>query len=221
MRGENREELIDKEVDVLRDAHAALSKSIAAVAAAREKVAAVEAALGAADSAGAAKGGVPYKELLDTLKWRGIQVYWNGTMVGHDIRKFLASFEEILARIAAKIASIQRTEKAEGVLQRHTSCLRPLNVISHLTRKAELLTAWPAAFQADYPDHIILTPKGIVIEEPHAFCAKIWSLGIFGEDGAEALHPMEAKARLIARSVKNAVRRHKAILGHLAVKQNF
>ena len=120
MRDENRGELIDKEVDVLRDAHAALSKSIAAVAAAREKVAAVEAALGAADSAGAAKGGVPYKELLDTLKWRGIQVYWNGTMVGHDIRKFLASFEEILARIAAKIASIQRTEKAEGVLQRHT-----------------------------------------------------------------------------------------------------
>ncbi len=77
-----------------------------------------------------------------------------------------------MQRLRAKTASIHGQGKADEFYQRHSSILDHLSVVSHLTRKVEMLSAqeldeleaacaaWGRAFRAAYSDHAILTPKG-------------------------------------------------------------
>jgi len=67
-------------------------------------------------------------------------------------------------------------------------------------------------FRITYPDRAILTPKDHVIEvHIVAFASYFGTIGIFGEDGMEAIHPMDTTARVLVRSMRNAVQRHKTI----------
>ena len=222
----------------LKEAAEALTESLSAVGSARSALAEKEAALGS--NAGAEgespKGGVMYTEWTETLRWKGIsvQVYWNGALVGRDCRKFLEAIMEILQRLQAKIASIHGQEKADEFFSRHWSVVQHLRVVCHLTRKVAMLTeaelgqlqvactAWAAAFRIAYPAHATLTPKGHSVEKHiNYFARRYGTCGIFGEDGLEALHPMEARARVIVRSMRNSTQRHKAMTSHLIKLQDF
>jgi hypothetical protein len=204
------------------EAATAVTESVASVAKARAAVKEKEAAIGLhADSEGEKpKEGVLYLEWKAALRAQGIcmEVYWSDSHVGPAIRSFLENWEEILQRLRAKTASIHGQGKADEFYQRHSSILDHLSVVSHLTRKVEMLSAqeldeleaacaaWGRAFRAAYPDHAILTPKGHSAQKNVIFFARLYgTCGIFGEDGLEALHPMAAMARLVVRSVKNSV----------------
>ena len=237
-RDELKAKSLENSATALKEAASALSENLVSVTTARRDLEEKEAALGlsAGGEGERQKGGVMYTEWKETLRWQSIsvQVYWNGALVGRDIRKFLEAFLQILARLKAKISEIHGQEKANDFYTRHFNVLQHLRVVCHLTRKVAMLTdeelaeleaacaAWAAAFRASYPEHTILTPKGHSVEKhvPY-FARKYGTCGIFGEDGLEALHPMEARARVIVRSMRNSVQRHKSMTGHLAKTQNF
>jgi hypothetical protein len=179
-----------------------------------------------------------YAEWKACLKWKNIslQTYWNGTLVGPDCRRFLAEYRDIFQRLRSKIAEvyIDDPRKATDFYDRHCPILFNLDIITHLTRKVEMLTVeemdtlegacsgYPTAFRIAYPGHIILTPKGHTVEKHIMyFIRKYGTLGVFGEDGLEALHPMESRARLIVRTMRNSVQRHKSMQSHLIVQQHF
>ena len=44
---------------------------------------------------------------------------------------------------------------------------------------------------------------------------------IFGEDGMEAMHPLDSRARLLVQSMRKAADRHKALTTHTVIQQNF
>ena len=46
-------------------------------------------------------------------------------------------------------------------------------------------------------------------------------MGYFGEGGLEALHPLDKRARVLVRSMRNAQMRHEAMAVHESVQQNF
>ena len=68
----------------------------------------------------------------------------------------------------------------------------------------------------------MLTPKGHIVEKHvHYFAKKYGTLGVFGEDGMESLHPLDARARVLVRTMKKSTKRHKARTAHLTRMQLF
>ncbi len=67
--------------------------------------------------------------------YKNVQLYWNATLVGPDVRKFLVHFLEILIQVPKKL------NEAEGaaLIKKHARVLRPLAVVSALTRTTERL----------------------------------------------------------------------------------
>ena len=65
-----------------------------------------------------------------------------------------------------------------------------------------------AAFRKAYPKRGgLLTPKGHIVEKHiHYFAKKYGTLGVFGEDGMESLHPLDARAKMLVRTMKNQSR---------------
>ena len=63
-----------------------------------------------------------------------------------------------------------------------------------------------------------LTPKGHIVEVHVPYYARLYgTCGVFGEDGAEAIHVSDSACRGIVRVMRNPVDRHKAqVLHHLA-----
>jgi len=75
-------------------------------------------------------------------------------------------------------------------------------------------------FRIAYPDQAILTPKSHVIEAHIvAFVSYFGTIGIFDEDGMEAIHPMDTRARVLVRSMRNEVQRHKTMTTVIQIEQ--
>ena len=220
-----------------------LEKAVAEIAeleeALRVACAAVVSARGAADAFsqaprddGAPTGalGRHFKDLLAEYNINA-QAYWSGTLVGPDARRFLTHFAAILGQLKTKMAETHGQETSDAFYKRHCTCLKPLAVVVELTRKVEMLTAqqlddleaackeFVGSFRTLFPDHSIVAPKFHVIEKhiPY-FARRFETCGVFGEDGLESLHPMDSRARLIVRTIRNPVKRHKAATKHLLIK---
>ena len=116
-------------------------------------------------------------------------------------------------------------------VNRHTAVLKPLGRVLHLTRKTEMLnreTDMPAqrdactqfgiAWRSSFPHRNGLTPKGHIVEAHVADCVEMYgTAGVFGEDGAEAIHVSDAACRRIVRQMRNPIERQKAtVLHHIA-----
>ncbi len=177
----------------------------------------------------AAKGGVLTALLKVALAEYHISVqrYWNATLVGPDVRRLLEVYPMVLAVIHAEMSKIHGVSEADKFVQRHSAVLKELGTISHLSRAARFLTPgeldafeqacseFGRVFRLSYPNHLILTVKGHLIEKHMAKIARYYgTLGIFGEDGLEALHPLDSRARAITRTMRNSTARHEATLTH-------
>jgi hypothetical protein len=83
-------------------------------------------------------------------------------------------------------------------------------------------TAYGAAYREAYPNHPILTHKGHLIEMHLASIARRFgTVGIFGEHGMEAMHPLDLRARLLVRLMRKAFDRHKALTTVTVIQQNL
>ena len=162
-----------------------------------------------------------------------MQRYWNATLVGPDVRKFLVNYEAIIKELAAKIAEVEGPVKgpvaAAAFSAKHLRVLKELTVVSRLTRTTEMLTAlelnqldlacksFGDAFRLSYKKK--LSPKGHIIEQHvPAFARRYGTCGAFGEDGLESLHPWDTRCRLITRTMRNPKARHQATSTHLLIK---
>ena len=137
---------MENEASKLRAGATALITAKDAVVAARAAVEAEEftqAAKAATDGNEAATGGVLIAAMKSTLQEHHISVqrYWNATLVGPDVRRFLAAYEAILETLAAKITASNGQQIAAEFNARHSAVLKQLAVASHLTRKTEKLSA--------------------------------------------------------------------------------
>jgi hypothetical protein len=154
-----------------------------------------------------------------------------------------ANHDEILAQVQLKIDSQfpngfpgdpSTTLLASTFKARHSAILEPMNTIGHLTRKVAMLTddeldsldgaiadfktAWPIS----YPGHPILTPKGeLVVNHVSAQARFYGTLGVFGEDGIEALHQMDSSIRMLVRSMRSPSQRQAAHVSHMVIQQHF
>ena len=164
-----------------------------------------------------------------------IQRYWNGALVGPDCRAFLEKHGEILGAIRQGIVAAGYGDAdAKDFVDRHTAVLKELEVVSRITRRVkgeggnDLLStaertelkmacaAFGAAWRGSY--HRILTPKGHIVEV-HVpwFVDRYGICGVFGEDGAEAVHVVDNLCRRLVRQMRNPEDRHKAhTLHHVA-----
>jgi hypothetical protein len=138
----------------------------------------------------------------------------------------------ILAYISEKIKAIHGDIEAADFVERHSSVIAPLAIVSNGTRrvtgsgadgllsedeKTELKgacsafgTAWKAAY--DRP----LTPKGhIVVAHVPWFVDEYGICGVFGEGGCEALHVLDSLCRKMVRQMRNPEARHNAHTLHL------
>ena len=158
------------------------------------------------------------------------QKHWNNTLVGGDCRKTLVHQEDIVLTVVAEIkASGYPEAEAEEFQTKHCALLKPLAFISELTRRAtgilndeeiELLDKNIKEYvkaRREYPGNKkILTPKEHVLED-HVmyYVRKYKTLGIFGEDGLEALHPKDTRKRHLTRCMRNPEARVKAHMNHM------
>ncbi len=154
-------------------------------------------------------------------------------LVGPDCRTLLEVYDEVLGKISDSMLEKEYGDaEARDFVSRHSAVLKPLKVVSRLTRKVtdgllpqEEQTALKAAcaefgnaWRASYPDRI-LTPKGHVVEA-HVpdFVDWFGVCGVLGEDGAEALHVIDNLCRKLVRQMPNPEMRHKAATLHLACR---
>lgn len=202
--------------------------------------AALAAHLGSVASAAASDPTKKYGALSSLLKTaltdKGISVqrYWSGQLVGPDCRKFLKHFPAILAIARDEIAKTHGPEEAHKWYDLTCAVLKEIDVVSHFSRAARFLNddeldkfeaacrGFGVAYRAAHPEHPILTIKGHLIEMHLATIARRYrTLGMFGEDGLEALHPLDTRARMLVRSMRNALARHMALAKHETIQQNF
>jgi hypothetical protein len=76
--------------------------------------------------------------------------------------------------------------------------------------------AYPEAFRLAFPGRKIVPPKIHCIEKHiMPIVEKYGTIGVFGEDGLESYHPVDSRARMIVRTMRNSVERHKAMTNHI------
>ena len=216
----------------LSSAAAQLSSSGAVVGEARGALASHQASAVAAT--GASTSGPCMTAFNESLGAHGMSLtrYWMGQFMGDDCRKFAENIAAILAMVRDKIKELFGDEKATEFYDKHCGILRQLSIIGHHTRRVAMLSAgqveelrtacaeYARLFRIAYPDHAVLTPKGHLIESHLvAFAVHYGTIGVFGEDGMEALHPMDTRARVIVRSIRNAVGRHQALTRVIQTEQ--
>jgi hypothetical protein len=159
-----------------------------------------------------------------------VQRYWAATLVGPDCRRFLQNHKKILLGIAADMeAAGHSPSECTDFVDKHSAVLAPLDTVLHLTRKTEMLdketempvlraacTQFGAAWRASYSDRDgMLTVKGHIVEAHVAdFVEHYGTAGVFGEDGAEAIHVSDAACRRIVRQMRNPIDRHRAAMLH-------
>ena len=174
--------------------------------------------------------------MMHVLGKHGISVqrYWNGALVGPDCRHLLEMHKEILEDIRKGMVAAQYgASEATDFLEKHTSVLKELLVVSGHTRRvngdgeSKLLSeaqraelkgacaafgvAWRATFVDKHGAPRILTPKGHIVEVHVPWFVDYYGIcGVFGEDGAEALHVVDSLCRRIVRQMRNPEARNKA-----------
>ena len=89
---------------------------------------------------------------------------------------------------------------------------------SELMELEKACASFGAAWRKSNPHREKLTPKGHIVEVHVPYYARSYgTCGVFGEDGAEAIHVSDSACRWIVRQMRNPVDRHKAqLLQHLA-----
>ena len=222
----------------LNESSVALRKGIETTRSAREALSAEETSLRPPASEGeeSPRTGGPITDAVEVaLRNAGVQTqaYWTGNMVGFHCREFCRRYEEILKEIAAKVAEKHGEETADAWRVKHCSVLKHLAVISHLTRAVRILdeveksnlreacASYPKAFRLAHPEHATVTPKIECIERHiMRFIDLFGTLGVFGEDGLESYHPLESRARYIVRTMRSAIDRHVAMMGHVLKNQH-
>ena len=157
---------MENEASKLRAGATALITAKDAVVAARAAVEAEEftqAAKAATDGNEAATGGVLIAAMKSTLQEHHISVqrYWNATLVGPDVRRFLAAYEAILETLAAKITASNGQQIAAEFNARHSAVLKQLAVASHLTRKTE--SSRPSSWTSSNSPALLLAMRFVCI----------------------------------------------------------
>ena len=159
--------------------------------------------------------------------------YWLGSFVGNHCRKFASICETILGAVRDVIAQMYPdSDEATIFFDRHCGILKCLNTIGHYTRLVDMLSEtqieqlrvatveYSRLCRIAYPNHQIFTPKSHFYESHLMdFVAHFGTVGIFGEDGMEALHPMDTRARMLVRSMRNPVQRHMSLTKALSLQQ--
>jgi len=149
-------------------------------------------------------------------------------MVGPDARRFLKCFREIFAELRELLVAKIGEPQTAAWITRKSSTLKELDIVCHYTRAVRMLTteekasldaackAYPKAFRLAFPDRKIVPPKIHCIEKHIMPVVNLYgTIGVFGEDGLESYHPVDSRARLIVRSMRNSVERHKAMTNHI------
>jgi hypothetical protein len=101
--------------------------------------------------------------------------FWNATLVGPNIRRFLAAYVTILEAFAAKKSASKGASTAAEFTATHSRMLEQLQVMSHLTLTTDVLSAlqlnqlelacasFGEAFRLSYPNQM-LAVKGHIVE---------------------------------------------------------
>jgi hypothetical protein len=159
-----------------------------------------------------------------------LQRYWNGTLVGNHCRIALESRAKLLGAIADAVAVADVDPSAKDLfLAKHSPVWEALHRIAEPMRTKRRLTtaeledlevgcpAFAKAYRAAFDLEVL--PKMHVIEY-HVFpFAHEWgSVGRFGEDGVESLHPIDNRARALVAAMQNPEARHRAMELHLALQ---
>jgi len=197
------------------------------------------------DEAEAKRGGACTAQLRASYAEQGIslQRYWNECMIGPDCRKCTENHEQILSAVQDKINSIypdgvpdddEASRLASSFKKRHGDILKCMNIIGHFTRKVDILTElelneldraikeFEKAWVSSYPDHPCLMPKAqIIVDLIMKFARHYGTIGVFGEDGIEALHPLHSRVRALVKSMRNPTKSLQAEQGHLIISQQF
>jgi hypothetical protein len=67
-----------------------------------------------------------------------------------------------------------------------------------------------------------LIVKGHIVEKHLVNYARYYgTLGVFGEDGLEALHPSDTRSRVVVRAMRNSEARHRALMKINLMKQFY
>ena len=170
-----------------------------------------------------------WEEVMSTTAKISREVYWKNTMNGPAVWLFFTHHKTLLDLMAKKIADLgYGTNVADSFRQRHTAVIGPLGKACSLARAArrlkdteidELVAACEElgkAWRTSYPDAAVLSPKVLSLVTDVPRLVKIWkSIGLFGEDGMEALHPKWRDAMLMVRSMRNPEAKFKAGLDKL------
>jgi hypothetical protein len=105
-----------------------------------------------------------------------VQRYWNATLVGPDVRRFLAAYVAVLEALAAKTLASKGASAAAEITAMHSRLQQKLQVVSHLSRTTDELsvlqlhqlelacTSFGEAFRLSYPNQT-LTMKGHIVEQ--------------------------------------------------------
>ena len=180
------------------------------------------------------KGGVLTALHRKLMNDHGIspQQYWNGTLTGNHCRKYLQCHREILGKLRDAIETTHAKATGDLFFARFSSVLKELDVIGHYARATRFLTdaeldaleasctAFGVASRATFGK--MLTCKGHLIEKHLPRTARRFrTIGIFGEDGLEALHPLDTKSRVTARAMRNPVARHKAVTAQNSIQTDY
>ena len=145
-------------------------------------------------------------------------------MIGAKVEeKLLRGITTDVTKVAA--AKVAAKAEAQRLVYRHMAVLAPASIISHLTRAVRELTdleidqlhdacvACGTARRVHFPD-MNMTPKEIMTEDTvNGLMAQVRyyrTLGWFGEDGIEALHPYDARKRQLVQAIRNPEARHRA-----------
>ena len=168
------------------------------------------------------------KKQLDL--WRiSVQRFWAATLVGPDCQRFRRTTLLEGIKSSDMLAAGHPESECADFVTRHSAVLAPLNTVLQLTRKTEMLNReteipalreacaqFAAAWRENYSDRDrMLTVKGHIVEAHVAdFVEHYGTAGVFGEDGAEAIHVSDAACRRIVRQMRNPVERHKAAMLH-------
>ena len=104
-----------------------------------------------------------------------MQRSWNATLVGPDVRRFLAAYVVILEALAAKKSASKGASAAKDFTATHSRVLEQFQVMSHLTLTTDVLsalqlnqlelacTSFGEAFRLSYPNQT-LTVKDRIVE---------------------------------------------------------
>ena len=177
--------------------------------------------------------GVVERSITEALATFGVtlQRYWNGTLVGNHCRKAILHWEELLNYIGTVIEMKHGNDKKKEFLTKHkpvwdalARIAEPMRTIKRLTdEQLRTLEVGCPAFANAYRDAFgkKVIPKIHIIEHHvYPFAKEFGSVGRFGEDGIESLHPIDNRARALVASMQNPEDRHRAMLNHIALHIN-